>query len=81
MFPRGCANLEQTTVLGCVANHDADHALFSPLFPQGTILIGRREGEGEGAGEGAAVVRQINLQIKGATYHLICKLICRLIFI
>ena len=53
--------------------------LFSPLFPQGTILIGRRE---EGAVcEGAAVVRQINLQIKGATYHLICKLICRLIFI
>ena len=50
--------------------------LFSPLFPQGTILIGRRE-----AGAGAAVVRQINLQIKGATYHLICKLICRLIFI
>ena len=28
--------------------------VFSPLFPQGTILIGRREGEGEGAGEGAA---------------------------
>ena len=50
--------------------------VFSPLFPQGTILIGRRE-----AGAGAAVVRQINLQIKGATYHLICKLICRLIFI
>ena len=49
--------------------------LFSPLFPQGTILIGRRECAG------AAVVRQINLQIKGATYHLICKLICRLILV
>ena len=54
--------------------------VFSPLFPQGTILIGRRECC-EGEGEGAAVVRQINLQIKGATYHLICKLIRRLILI
>ena len=59
--------------------HDFCHCFFSPLFPQGTILIGRRECAGVGAG--AAVVRQINLQIKGATYHLICKLICRLIFI
>ena len=30
---------------------------------------------------GVAVVRQINLQIKVATYHLICKLICRLILV
>ena len=36
---------------------------------------------GVGAGAGEAVVRQINLQIKGATYHLICKLICRLILV